>query len=115
MPELVGDDRQNFIAVLKEGARFIGYVVYEKDARQDLEAFLGGWSQQGITQQLLAYAEAGGKISRNDEQREEWRDKWKFCYHLWPEVDGQTWYFEARFDDRDRDDPIVRIVRIHPP
>lgn len=84
MPELAGDDREEFVAVLKEGARFSGYVAYEKDARRDLETFLSGWSQQGITRELLAYAEQGGKISRSSENREEWRDKWKHCYHLWP-------------------------------
>lgn len=115
MPELSGDDRQEFVAVLKEGARFTGYVVYEGDARHDLESYLGGWSQQGVTHQLLAYAEAGGRISRNVEQRPEWRDHWKFCYHLWPEIDGQTFYFEARFDNRDPDDPVIRIVRVHLP
>lgn len=115
MPELSGDDRQAFVAVLEEGIRFTGYVVYEKDARQDLEAFLGGWSQQGVTQELLAYAKAGGKISRNQEDREVWRDTWRFCHHLWPEIGGQSLYFEARFDDRDPNDPVIRIVRIHRP
>jgi hypothetical protein len=115
MPELAEGNRQNFIAVLEEGARFPGYVVYEKDSRKDLETFLPGWSEQGVTQQLLAYAQAGGKISRNEEQRDEWRDRWRFCYHLWPTIDGQPLYFEARFDDRDPQDPVIRIVRIHFP
>lgn len=115
MPELAGDDRQQFVTVLQDGTRFSGYVVYEKDARHDLELFLGGWSQEGVTRQLLAYAQAGGKISRGNEQRDEWSDRWKFCYHLWPEIDGQPLYVEARFDERDPTDPTIRIVRIHSP
>lgn len=115
MPELAGDDRQQFLDVLEEGARFTGYVIYEKDAREDLGRFLGGWSEQGVTQELLAYAQAGGKISRNMEDREGWRVKWRYCYHLWPTIGGQALYVEARFDDRKPDDPVIRIVRIHPP
>ena len=88
MPEISGRDRQEFVVVLEEGVRFTGYVVYEKDARHDLEKFLGGWSQEGITKQLFLYAEAGGKISRSRERRDEWRDKWEFCHHFWPEIDG---------------------------
>ena len=115
MPELTRDDRQEFVDVLEEGARFNGYVVYEKDAREDLGKFLGGWSEQGVTKELLAYAKAGGKISRNEEERENWRSTWKYCYHLWPTIDNQRLYFEARLDDRDPDDPVIRIVRIHTP
>ncbi|MEX2561016.1 MAG: hypothetical protein WD403_13930 [Pirellulales bacterium] len=115
MPEMTGDERQRFLDVLVEGARFNGYVVYEKDAREDLGTYLGGWSEQGVTKELLAYGQAGGKISRNQEKREGWMDKWKFCFHLWPTIGGQKLYFEARFDDRDADDPVIRIVRIHPP
>lgn len=115
MPPLTGEERQQFVDVLEEGARFTGYVVYERDAREDLGTYLGGWSEQGVTQELLAYAQARGKISRNVEDRETWRDKWKYCYHLWPTIDGQSLYFEARFDDREPDDPVIRIVRIHPP
>jgi hypothetical protein len=115
MPELAGDDRQKFVDVLEDGTRFTGYVVYEKDARQDLETFLGGWAEKGVTQQLLNYAKRGGKISRNKESRERWKDKWVFCYHLWPTIDGQALYFEARLHDRDPHDLVIRIVRIHRP
>ncbi len=115
MPELTGSDRQAFVDVLEEGARFNGYVVYEKDAREDLGTYLGGWSEQGVTKELFAYARAGGKISRNEEERERWKDMWKFCYHLWPTIGGRDLYFEARLDERDPDDPVIRIVRIHPP
>ena len=115
MPELTGSDRQAFVDVLEEGARFNGYVVYEKDAREDLGTYLGDWSEQGVTKELFAYAGAGGKISRNEEERERWKDMWKFCYHLWPTIGGRDLYFEARLDERDPDDPVIRIVRIHPP
>jgi len=115
MPKLTGDERQEFVDVLEEGATYNGYVIYEKDAREDLGTFLGGWSEEGVTQELFAYAQEEGKISRNEEDREQWKEMWKDCYHLWPTIGGQRLYFEARFDDRDPQDPVIRIVRIHPP
>ena len=115
MPELTGDVRQEFVNVLEEGARFDGYVVYEGRALEAINEHLGGHSPKSITQELLTYAQAGGKISRNDERREGWKDRWKHCDHLWPTIDGRELYVEARFDDRDPDDPVIRVVNIHPP
>ena len=115
MPELTGDDRQEFVDVLEEGATYGGYVVYEARAQEAINEHLGGHAPKSITKELLAYAQAGGKISRNNEEREGWKDRWRYCYHLWPPIDGRELYVEARFDDRDQDDPVIRIVNIHPP
>lgn len=82
MPELTGDDRQEFVDVLEEGARFSGYVVYEGLGQESINSNLGGHSPDSLTNELFAYAKAGGKISRNEEKREKWRDRWQFCYQF---------------------------------
>jgi|GEM_PF-4632028 len=115
MPKLTGDERQEFVDVLEEGATYNGYVIYEGLAQASINEHLGGHSPKSVTKELLAYAQTEGKISRNEEERQEWKDKWKYCYHLWPTIGERELYVEARFDDREPEDPVIRIVNIHPP
>ena len=115
MPKLEGDDRTEFVSVLEQGVRFNGYVNYLEQARAGLDEHLGGWTQKGVTSELVVYAKAGGKISRNEELREHWQDFWRYCYHLWPVIGGTKLYFEARFSNDDPDDQEIQIVNVHLP
>jgi len=115
MPELLGHEREEFASALEVGAKFAGYVNFVGRGSEAAAEHCGGWSHKGIVETLCEYAVEGGKISRTEEQREGWRDVWKYCYHMWPVFNGKKLYFELRFDNSSAEDFEVQIVNIHVP
>ena len=114
MPELCGKDRDRFTDALAAGARFGGYVNYTAKGRMGFSEHLGSYDQQHVTCVLHQYAVAGGKIIRDEEERSDRSARFRQGFHLWPEVDGRGFYFEARFDfDEDSGDFEVQIVHVH--
>jgi len=112
---LVGGERAEYVAVLAEWE--IGGnpapVEWAGRADQDRQEFLPSLTPKQIKEHLYEYALNGGKILRVDEKREEYRH-WKYHYDLWPIINGQTYYFETRFDRDDPKEPVIYIMRFKP-
>jgi hypothetical protein len=112
---LVGPEREQFLDVLKEW-RFTDFVVWELDARRQLDAHLPGCSQKYVAKLVCEHLCGNGELVRVTEDREDWRDKgWEYYYETVLEIDGQEIYVEMRFDQRKPDRPKILIVHLHPP
>jgi hypothetical protein len=112
---LVGADRDQFLEVLKDW-RFTNIVVWEVDARRQLDAHLPGLSQQYVAELVYDHLCGGGNLVRVTEDREHWCEKgWAYYYETVLEIDGQEIYVEMRFDQRRPDWPKILMVHLHPP
>jgi hypothetical protein len=112
---LSGDERASYLAVLAEwnvGGNPAA-VEWAGRAEKDREIYLPGLTPKQIKEQLYLYALDNGTVTRVVEQRQEYRH-WKYHYDLWPTIDGQTYYFETRFDCDDPDEPVIYVMRFKP-
>jgi hypothetical protein len=88
--------------------------IFERPLRE-IQEYLGCGLRPLVTQ-MHQHLTIGGELSRVDETRDNWRDKWQFHFDLWPEFGGREIYVETRFVNADDiDDRVIFIVSVHPP
>lgn len=110
------EERERYLETLRNGRQFDGFVRFEGMARENLNRYLDGHTQKSIIDLMITYLEQGGKLSKVDENRSNWRHAWKFHHDLWPEVSNRVLYFETRFEDAEMlDMRTILVVNIHPP
>ncbi|HVA50851.1 MAG TPA: hypothetical protein VNH11_31195 [Pirellulales bacterium] len=114
MTVITGEERDRYVAVLADWP-FVNIVVWEKDDLRKLDEFLPDYSPQFVSELLYEHAASGGEVHRKNEDRDPWKDEWKFHYDVILPIAGKAFYVETRFDERKRDWPKVLIVHIHPP
>jgi hypothetical protein len=116
------DDPEEHALVVKALLDGLGHCViwHDKGARlvrEDPE--LGGLTPAFIRREVIefvrAQADAAAVVVQVSEQREGWRDAYRFYYKVILPVDGfkHGLFVEMRLTDDDREFPAVTIVRAH--
>jgi len=115
--ELAGAERQTYVAVLElwDWGGNPDPVSWAGRCEQDRIEYLPELTQKAIKEALCDYARKGGKIARVDERRDDYKDRWKYHFDLWPTIEGKVYYFETRFDcSPDPDESVIYIMRFKP-
>jgi hypothetical protein len=93
---------------------------HEKGARlvredPELQGLTPAFIRQEVIDFVRTQANAAAAVKQVPEQRDEWRDRYRFYYKVILPVDGfrHGLFVEMRLTDDDQDFPGVTIVRAH--
>ena len=110
------EERDRYLETLENGCRFKGYVNFNKERATDPIAKHLGLDENGFIDLMIKHLRSGGRLDRVDEERERWKQLWRFHFDLWPDIAAKEIYVETRFVDADElDDREIIVVSVHPP
>jgi hypothetical protein len=81
----------------------------------ELQGLTPAFIRRGVIDFVRTQADAAAEVKQVPEQRDEWRDRYRFYYKVILPVDGfrHGVFVEMRLTDDDREFPAVTIVRAH--